>query len=73
MGVGESPFFMAEQFAFEECLGNCSAIHGDEGLESAFALVVYLPRDDFFASPVFSQEQYRKIRVTNSCDGGFQL
>ena len=73
MGVGEGPFFVSEQFALEERLGDRSAVDGDERFIAPFALIVDLARDDLFAGSVFTEQQDCKVRIADSSDGGFEI
>ena len=62
VGVGEGPFLVAEQFAFQQRFGNRRAVDGDERLVAAAAEVVNRLADDFLAGAVFAQDQNRPDR-----------
>ena len=68
VGVGEGPFFVAEQFAFEQRLGDRRAVDGDERLVAAAAEVVDRLADDFLAGAVFAQDQHGQLGVGHAAD-----
>src|SRR5262249_20580488 len=56
-GAGEGAGFMPEEFALDELGRNGGAIHGDERLAPARALLVESARNDFLASAGLSMDQ----------------
>ncbi len=56
--VRERAFFVAEQFAFEQRLGNSGAVERHEGSFVAAAVVMDELREDVFAGAALAFEQY---------------
>ena len=52
--AGEGAALVAEQFAFEQLLGNGGAVDGQERLLAAVAVMVNGPRDQFLAGAAFA-------------------
>ena len=67
-GVGEGPFFMAEQFAFGQGFGNSRAINGNKRLIAAPAEIMDRLGHDLLARAVFAQDQHGQIGVGHSAD-----
>ena len=57
-GAGEGTLHVAEQLGFEERLGECAAIDGDEGLFGARAILVDGARDEFFSRAAFAGDEH---------------
>ena len=68
VGVGEGPFLVAEQLAFEQRLGDRRAVDGDERLIAAAAEVVDRLADDFLAGAVFAEDQHRQVGVGDAAN-----
>ena len=58
---GEGPFFMAEQLAFHERLGEGRAVDGEKSLIAAWAGVVDDPSEQFLASAGLALNQDRNL------------
>ena len=61
-GASEGPFFMPEQFTFEEPGGNGRTVELDEGVIPASAQFVESAGDELFAGSGFSENQDRGVR-----------
>ena len=59
IGPGEGAFFVTEQFAFEEVVGNGGAVDGDEGAMGAVAVLIDGASDEFLACSGFSSNEDR--------------
>ena len=62
-GVGEGALFVAEKFTFQKLAGNGRAVHGDEGLVPAVAVVMDRLGDQLLPRSAFSQNQDRTVRI----------
>src|SRR6185503_19108424 len=60
-GAGKGALLMAEQFRFQQVLGNGGAVHGNEGLVGALRLAVDIAGENFLTRAAFAGDQ----------DGGF--
>ena len=56
-GAGEGPFFVAEEFAFEEIFGDGVTIDGDEGLIFLGGALVDGFGDEFFTGARFAEDE----------------
>src|SRR5205823_5341361 len=56
-GAGESAFGVAEEFAFDEGIGNGGAVHLHERAAAARAVIVYELGEDFLAAASFAGDQ----------------
>src|SRR5690606_19008377 len=56
---GKSAFHISEQFAFEEGVGDATAVDGYERRCRCLTSVVQRPGYKFFSRPAFSGDQYR--------------
>ena len=63
VGPGEGPFFMAEQFAFQQIFRNGRAVDGHEGLVAELSLEMNGPGDQFLAGAAFSLDQNGDVAV----------
>ena len=61
---------MAEQFTFQQVLGDGRAVHGDERLVAAIALVMDQLADHFLAGAVFTQHHHGQIGGGHPLHGG---
>ena len=55
--TGKSPFDMAEQFAFQQCIGNGGDIFGQKELVGTIRLGMNSTRNQLFASAAFTLDQ----------------
>src|SRR6267154_2989488 len=60
-GAGERPFFMAEQFAFEQTGRNGSTVEFDKRAVLTLAVVVNSARHQLLARPRVAQQQHGRI------------
>ena len=60
-GAGEGAFLMAEEFAFEELLGDGGAVDGDEILPAALAVMVDGAGDEFLAGAALAGDHHRGV------------
>src|ERR1019366_9449635 len=66
--TGESAFFVAEKFAFDEVFGNGGAIDLDERRVGARTFAVKRAGDEFLARAAFALNQNRGLRARNFAD-----
>ncbi len=69
LGAGEGAAFVAEQFGFEEVLGNRRRVDGDERLVGPRAVAVQGARDQFLAAARFAGDQHGGVRQSQTADG----
>ena len=72
MGIGERPFLVAEEFAFEQGFRERRAIDGDERLIAAGAQVVNRAGHDFLARTVLAENQHGQIGIGDAARGRTQ-
>ena len=70
--AGEGAFFVAEEFAFDERLGNGGAIDLDERLVGTLAVEENLVGHKLFARSIFTADHDRGIRPADTVDEIFQ-
>ncbi len=63
---------MAKQFAFQQRFGDRGTVDRHQGLVAAGAEVVDQLSGDFFAGPVFAQDQHGQVGAGHAADGGTQ-
>ena len=59
-GAGERPFHVAEQLRLEQCVGDRSAVHRDEGTRRPGTGSVDRLRDDLFPRAALPSDQHRR-------------
>ena len=62
-GAGVCTFLMTEEFTFEERLGDCGAVDGDEWAILSRAGLVDGACDDFFASAAFAADEDGRVAL----------
>ena len=62
-GPGKGPADVAEQFAFQQVLVQCAAVHANEGPAAPRAEAVNGLGDQFLAGARLAQQQHRRIRL----------
>ncbi len=60
--MGKGAFFVAEQFGFQQFLGNCAAIYGHKGLVGPLAVGVQGAHQKLLASAGFPGHQNSAVR-----------
>ena len=65
LGVGKRTAFMAEQFGFEQMVGQGPAVHRHERARAAHPVVVNGARRQFFARAGFALDQHRRVARRN--------
>src|SRR5262249_28923338 len=68
LGAGERALAMAEQFAFDEVLGQRAAVDGDEWLIAPLALFEDRARRELLAGAGFAEDHARRIGRGNRRD-----
>ena len=68
VGAGESALFVAEQFAFDQPLGQGCTVRFNEGLVAPGAVVVDCPRHKFFPRTALPGDQHRGTAVRHHPD-----
>jgi hypothetical protein len=64
-GAGEGPFFMAEEFTFDEVFGDGGAVELDERGVGAGAFTVEGAGDEFFAGAAFALDEHRCLGASD--------
>ena len=67
-GPGKSPFFVAEEFAFQERFGNCRTVDGQELLSGPIAVLMDRPGDEFFARPALAADEHVDVLIGDAAD-----
>ncbi|MEJ0042377.1 MAG: hypothetical protein WDM81_09230 [Rhizomicrobium sp.] len=70
---GKGAALMAEQFAFDELLGDRSHVDRDEGAVAPLAVIVQRPRDEFLARAAFAHDHDREIGLGQPRDDAVDL
>ena len=68
-GAGESAFFVAEEFGFEQVARDRRGVDGDEGRVLARAVAVQRARHQFLAGAGFAVDQHRGVGGGQAADG----
>ncbi|CAI8437051.1 MAG: Uncharacterised protein [SAR116 cluster bacterium MED-G04] len=58
---GESAFFMAEEFAFDQLPRDRGHVDGNKGLLAAFTQIMQGAGDDFLAGAAFARDHHRQV------------
>jgi hypothetical protein len=58
-GAGKRPFFVTEQLAFHQALGQCGAIHRYKWTSASRAQIMYRASDQLLAGSAFAGDQNR--------------
>ena len=66
--AGERALLVAEEFAFQERLGECRAVDADERSVAARAGRVDRPGDEFLADAALAANEHRCLRLTDARD-----
>ena len=61
IGAGEAALHVAEELAFEQCLGDAGAVERDEALRRARRVHVDVARDDVFADAAFTGDEHLRV------------
>jgi hypothetical protein len=67
-GIRERAFLVAEQLAFDQCLGDGAAIDGNDVAPGAPAAAENLASDDLFAGAAFARNQHRVVEHHDAPD-----
>ncbi len=68
IGSGECALFMAEEFAFQQALGNAAAIDGHQRRIAALAAGVDRPGDKLLAGPALAEHQHGGLGLGDVVD-----
>jgi len=68
IGAGEAALHVTEQFGFEECLGQASAIDGREDMVGSRSARMDRARDDFLADTALARDQNFCVGPGNTVD-----
>ena len=71
--AGEAPFHMAEQLAFDECVGNGGAVHRHERMRGAFAVQVNGASHQLLTGAAFSGDQHFTVHARRPVDERINL
>ncbi len=71
--TGEAASRVPEQFRFEQCVGECGAVHRDKGPSGARRACVNVLRDQILADAAFPGEEDLGVARGHACSGGTQL
>ena len=66
--AGERAFFVAEQFAFQKLFGNRGAVHREERLFAAVAVMINRAGDEFLAGAAFAGDERGGVGGGNLAD-----
>ena len=69
IGAGEGTALVAEEFAFEQCLGEGGAVDGQERAIAAAAVVIDGPRHEFLAGTALAEDQDHRVLRGDPTDG----
>ena len=73
MGIGESTFFVTEEFAFKQRFTDRRAVDRNEHFVTTTTEVVDHLGDDFFTRSVFTRDQNRQLGIGNALDRCFKF
>ena len=62
-GPGKGPFFVTEELTFQERLGNCRTVHGQELLSGPTAVLMNRSSDEFFPRSALPPDEHVDVLI----------